>query len=523
MDTGTVAGKPPADSGTSPTGGSERPYRVIAFSAIGAAGVGGPTIALPLAGPQLSQAAALNGAQLGFVAGAAGLGLTVAMLLGGDLTDRIGTARGFGWGAAISAVGATLSVWSTFAAVMIGMFLVGSGTAVFAMAAMKAVTTALPSAKVRAFAVFGFLFALVGALLSLAIGIVADQGWFRGAIVLGLPLAVVAAIALRSPSGRSAATRTNGRPPRDPIGATLAALSTGALFVGISLAMRGNSPAVAIALLVVGVASIPVLVWWERRRLDPLLDISLLRDRRFLVPTAVYSLASLGFGGAAALAAMYAQLVLGASGTAVALLILPSSVLGAAAALASPTLMARWGARVLVGGALTLAFAACSVAVITMSSGPVGISLVGASIVTIIVALVTSPLRALVADSRPAGEIGRAFGLFATLRRFSMVIGTALVVQSFVAALPGELHESLTSVGADSAVEMGVDTVGSALSMREQMAARLSPEQLDVYLAAQDQAFVAAQRHGLAIAAVALLVATVLAGFLPSKRSRHAA
>jgi len=188
VDTGTVAGKPPADSGTSPTEGSERPYRVIAFAAIGAAGVGGPTIALPLAGPQLSQAAALNGAQLGFVAGAAGLGLTVAMLLGGDLTDRIGTARGFGWGAAISAVGATLSVWSTFAAVMIGMFLVGSGTAVFAMAAMKAVTTALPSAKVRAFAVFGFLFALVGALLSLAIGIVADQGWFRGAIVLGLPL-----------------------------------------------------------------------------------------------------------------------------------------------------------------------------------------------------------------------------------------------------------------------------------------------------------------------------------------------
>jgi len=70
---------------------------------------------------------------------------------------------------------------------------------------------------------------------------------------------------------------------------------------------------------------------------------------------------------------------------------------------------------------------------------------------------------------------------------------------------------------------MGVDTVGSALSMREQMAARLSPEQLDVYVAAQDQAFVAAQRHGLAIAAAALLIATVLAGFLPSKGSRHPA
>ncbi|MDP3973072.1 MAG: MFS transporter [Candidatus Nanopelagicales bacterium] len=494
------------------------PYWVIAILAIGVTGAAVPAFALPLIGPQLSTVAGLSGTQLGFVAGASGLGLTVAMLPGGYLSDRVGSRRAFRLGAVVACLGAAGAAWPAFGSLMAGMFLVGIGTAILGISAMATVAGTIPGEKVRAYAAFGVAGAILGGLMSLAIGLVADQGRVAATTLMGVPLALIAAVFAKP--GSAGRDRSPGRGDRrwDPAGTVLAALTAGSLFAGVNLVIRGNPWPVGVTLLIAGAAFAAVLVVWERRQPDPLFDSRLLRQRRFLILITIGGLASLGTGGAFTLAAQYAQLVLKASVTGVALLVLPTAALGAIAALISPSLLHWWGARALVGGALVLAASVCVAVVATMTSGFSGIFLIGVSVVTFALGLISAPLRALVADSQGASEIGRAFGLYATFRRFATVIGTALVIQTFVSTLPRELHESLSAIGLDSAADMGVETVGQAQSMRQQMAAQLSPEQLDAYVAAQDHAFTAAQRHGLAIAAGSLVLAALLSAFLPSRR-----
>lgn len=466
--------------------------------------------------------AGLSGTQLGFVAGASGLGLTVAMLPGGYLSDRMGSVRAFRLGAVVACVGAAGAAWPYFGSLMAGMFLVGIGTAILGISTMATVAGAIPGEKVRAFAAFGVAGAVLGGLMSVAIGLVADQGRVAAATLMGVPLALIAALLTRAGSAGRDGSRSRGARRWDPAGTVLAALSAGSLFASVNLVIRGDPWPVGVTLFVAGAGFAVLLVNWERKQPDPLFDSRLLRQRRFLILITIGSLASLGTSGSFTLAAQYAQLVLKASVTGVALLILPTAALGAVAALISPRLLNSWGARALVGGALALAAAACLGVVATITSGFPGSFLIGVSVVTFALGLIPAPLRALVADSQGSGEIGRAFGLFATFRRFAMVVGTALVIQTFVSALPGELHESLSAIGLDSPSEMGVETVGQAQSMRQQMAAQLSPEQLDAYVAAQDYAFTAAQQRGLAIAAGSLALAALLSGFLPSGRRRRA-
>ena len=194
----------------------------------------------------------------------------------------------------------------------------------------------------------------------------------------------------------------------------------------------------------------------------------------------------------------------------------------AVAALVSPWLLSQLGARSLVGGALGLAAIACVGAVVAITSGPPAAFLGAASLVTFALGLTAAPLRALVADSSGAAEVGRAFGMFAVFRRFGLVIGMALVIQTFLATLPGELHDALSAIGQDAPTEMAVETVGSAESMRQQMATALAPERFDAYVAAQDNAFTVAQQRGLMIGAASLVLAALLASLLPARRSSTA-
>lgn len=489
--------------------------------ALGVTGASVPVLALPLIGPQLSAMAGLSGTQLGFIAGASGLGLTVAMLPAGDLSDRLGSGRAFRLGSVLACLGAVGAAWPTFGSLVAGMFLVGMGAAILGISAMATVAGAMPEQKVRAYAAFGVAGAAFGGLVSVAIGLVADQGRVATATLMGVPVALGAALFVRPDLASLGGSRMRGVRHWDVAGIVLSASAAGSLFAGVNLVIRGNAWPFGVTLLFAGAGFAALLVSWERKQQDPLFDSRVLRRRRFLILMTIGSLASLGTSGAFTLAAQYAQLVLAASVTGVALLVLPTAALGAIAALISPRLLTWWGARALIGGALALAAGACLAVVATITGGFQGGFLIGVSVVTFALGLISAPLRALVAESQGSGEIGRAFGLFATFRRFATVVGTALVVQTFVSALPGELHESLSAVGLDSAADMGVETVGQAQSMRQQMAARLSPEQLDSYIAAQDHAFTAAQQRGLAIAAGSLVLAALLSTLLPARRSKR--
>ena len=515
-------GVPAHDAAESATPGHPHSRGVIVALALGVSGASAPNYALPLVGPRLSEAASLSGTQLGLISGIAGLGLTIAMLPGGDLSDRLGSNRAYRWGAVAATVGAVVAAWPSFLSLMTGMFLVGVGTAIVSVSTMANLARTFPDAKVRAFATFGVSVAILGGLTSVVIGIVADRGWVAAGLLLGVPLLVVGAVLVQRGSASERRPRSSQRGGWDPAGVIVAAVSAGTLFVGVTLSIGGNAWPSGALLLAVGFGSAVGLVMWERRLTAPLFDTRLLHERAFVVLVLIGVLSSLGTGGAAALAAEYTQLILGATATGTALLILLASGLTAVAALVSPWLLSQLGARSLVGGALGLAAIACVGAVVAITSGPPAAFLGAASLVTFALGLTAAPLRALVADSSGAAEVGRAFGMFAVFRRFGLVIGMALVIQTFLATLPGELHDALSAIGQDAPTEMAVETVGSAESMRQQMATALAPERFDAYVAAQDNAFTVAQQRGLMIGAASLVLAALLASLLPARRSSTA-
>ncbi|QEU76858.1 MFS transporter [Streptomyces nitrosporeus] len=252
--------------------------------------ISGAAVALPDIGEDLHAA----GAPLQWVMNAYNLTFASFMLVAGSTADLVGRRRIFASGAAVFAVGSIAAAAASDIMLLdLARALSGIGAAgVFASGGAILATTFDGAERTRAFAALGSAAGLgLAAGPTLSGWLVSGMGW-RATFGLHAVLVLVALAGV----GFVAESRAPQRPRLNVSGAVVFVAGLGALVLG---AVQGPewgwaSPGVLL-LLAAGLALLVAFVVMQSRSAAPLLDLTLVRNRRFLALCMVPVVTTFGF------------------------------------------------------------------------------------------------------------------------------------------------------------------------------------------------------------------------------------
>lgn len=387
-------------------------------------------IALPVIGSDLH----MNAATLAWVITAYVLPFGGLLLFGGRLADRFGHRRLFLTGTVGFVIASTLAGLSVSSGMLIlARVLQGASAALLAPAALALLTRLFPhpSERARALGIWGAV-AGIGSAAGVLLGgvLTASLGW-SSVFFVNVPtgiVVIVAVIALLSPD-KAAQTDRLDLPGAAAITSALIT-AVGALTaweqVGpghpLTLALSGGTAVLSIGFVIV-----------ERRAAQPLIPLTVFRNRSLTVGNIVMLLL-----GAAMIAlffalSVYMQSVLGYSALTTGLSQLPLALALIAIAGVVPAALARFGVKstlitfllALAAGLTWLAFAPADAVFLTQILGPtllIGVGIGGTFVTT----------TQLAVEDVPASEAGLAGGLVNTTQQIGGALG--LAVLSTVAA-----------------------------------------------------------------------------------------
>lgn len=294
--------------------------------------ISGASVAIPRIGADLDT----GGAAAQWVVTGYFLTASALMLVTGSLADTLGRRRIYRIGALVYAAGCLVAALAPSIGVLLAArVLTGLGAAgVMASGGAILAATFAGTARTRAFAAMGATAGLGLALGPSASGWVVDTlGWRLGFGVFTLAglVLLVGTVFMRE-------TRAQARPRVDLAGATLLAVGLAGLMLAVSQGpSRGWTDPLVLTAAVAGVTGLATLVPIERRATNPVLDLSLLRHRRFMGWLLAATTMAFGYGGVLAFLPSYLQAPAGHSPSATGLVMLLPTV----PMMLLPTLAAR--------------------------------------------------------------------------------------------------------------------------------------------------------------------------------------
>jgi len=383
-------------------------------------------------------------------AGVSGLQWTIAaytitlaalLMFSGALADRIGRRTVFQVGLSLFTLGSWLcSLAPSLDWLIAFRILQGVGGSMLNPAALGIITNTFTGRAERARAigvwdgVFGLSMALGPVLGGVLVGLAGWRGIFWANIPVGL--ATVSLTALFVPDSRAPRSRR-----ADPVGQFLVIVGLGSLAYAII-----EGPALGWHSLQIGcffglaAAALAVLIAYEPRRAEPMLDFRFFRSVPFAGAnlTAVCAIAAMA--GFLFLSTLYLQDVRGLSALQAGLTILPMPVVMALCAPLAGRMVARQGPRiplVIAGVALTLSSAALSrLTGATQHSYLIftyALFGVGAG-------MVSSPITNGVMSGVPKSQAGMASGMNSSSRQLGQSLGVAIVGSVLAASIRGPLR-----------------------------------------------------------------------------------
>ena len=401
-------------------------------------------IALPVLGRQLG----MGTAALAWVITAYVLAFGGLLLLGGRLADRYGHRRVFLLGTGGFVVASALAGLSVSSEMLLGArALQGASAALLAPAALALLTHLFPDDKerTRALGVWGAV-AGIGSAAGVLLGgvLTATLGW-QSVFFVNVPVGALVLIAIPLLVTRDG-DRTSGR--LDIAGAVTVTAALVALVGALSAVEQvGFLHPLPLGLLAAALLLGAVFILIERRSEQPLVPLSVFRNRNLALGNIVMLL-----GGAAMVAlffalSVYMQAVLGYDALTAGLTQLPLAGVLVIVAGGAPALIARVGTRpvligallVLAGGLVWLAAAPADAVFVSQLLGPtllIGIGLGGAVVAT----------TQLAVDGVEGGEAGLAGGLINTSQQIGGAVGLAVL-----GTVAGLRTAALTTDGASAA------------------------------------------------------------------------
>lgn len=436
------------------------------------------------------------------------------MLPAGLLGDRFGRRLMLIAGLAVFLAGSLVgSLAGDVNAVIAARAVMGVGGALVMPLALSVLPSLFgPGERAKAVGVISAASALGMPLGPILGGWLLNHFWWGSVFLINVPMVAIgiAACLFLLPE-----TRDPASPKVDAVSMALTATGLGALIYAIIEAPeRGWGDALVLGLIAAAVVLLAALVVRERRAARPMLDMSLLGHRGFLVNSVAATLVTFVLSGLLFVLPPYLQAVLGndALGTGVRLLPMMGGLL--IAARGAQPVVARFGARAVVSaGLVVLAFAAFLGSRTTVDSGygftALWLSVAGLGFGFAMVPAMDGALGAL-----PAERAGSGSGLLMTLRQVGAAIGIALLGSLLAGAFRDRLD--VTGLPGPAAHTARESVVAAHLIAERSGATQLA--------ASANSAFVHAMGLVLVVCGIASLAAALLAAaFLPGAAAARGA
>ncbi|MDL9937052.1 MFS transporter [Gordonia sp. ABSL1-1] len=380
-----------------------------------------------VAQPQIQAALHTDVNGIVWVSSAYLLTYAVPLLITGRLGDKYGPKLIYQIGLVLFTAA---SVWCGFAG-SIGMLIAaralqGVGAALITPQTMALITRIFPPEKRgAAMGVWGTVAGvatLVGPLLG---GVLTDSLGWEWIFFVNLPVGIIG-LGLAAVLVPDVETHDH---KFDVVGVLLSAIGLFAIVFGIQEGEKYNWSGWIWTLILGGVAVMGLFVYWQSRiRTEPLVPLSLFRDRNFSLSN--IGIASMGFAisGLMIPTMFFLQLVGGMSPTRSALMMVPMAVLTGILAPIVGRILDRVHPRVIIASALLLqAIAVGWIGMITRAATPVWQLLIPMALMGVASAGIWAPLAATATRGLPWHQAGAGAGVYNTTRMIGSVLGTAAI------------------------------------------------------------------------------------------------
>lgn len=396
------------------------------------------------------------------------LAYAVPLLITGRLGDRVGPKRVYLAGLAVFtlaslACGLTGTVDSTITALIIARVVQGLGASMMTPQTMTVITRTFPAhRRGSAMALWGAtagVATLIGPLLG---GLLIDGIGWEWIFYVNVPIGVIALIL----AARYVPVMETRSHAFDWVGV---ALSAAGLFLGVFGIQEGAAydwgtiagPISVPLLLTLAAALLIAFVWWQSRvRTEPLVPLSLFRDRNFTL--ANIGITAVGFSVTAMVFpfTIYAQTVRGLSPTGAALLLAPQAIMGLLLARPVGKLVDRTHPRTLAGvGILGWAISLFLLSRLMTPGSATWQILAVAVLLGASSSLVWGPLSTSASRNLPPHLAGAGSGVYNTTRQMGSVLGSAAIASFMAARMSAHLPGA-----ADAQARMGGGTIPAAIA-----------------------------------------------------------
>ncbi|MET8951621.1 MFS transporter [Streptomyces sp. NPDC004393] len=335
-----------------------------------------------------------------------------------------------------------------------------------------------------------------------------DHFWWGSVFLINVPMA---AIGITACVFLLPETRDPASPRVDVVSTALTAAGLGILIYAIIEAPdRGWGDPLILVLFAASAVLIALLVVRERRSARPMLDLSLLAQRGFLLNTLAATLVMFVLSGLMFVLPQYLQAVLGHDAFATGVRMLPMMGGLLVAARGAAPVVARFGARAVISsGLVVLAFAALLGSRTSVHDG-YGFTALWLSIAGVGFGFAVVPAMDAALGALPRDRAGSGSGLLMTVRQVGGAVGIALLGSLLASAYSGRLD---TSALPHAAARAASDSVVGAHVVAE----RLGDRALAV---SANAAYIHGMGSVLLVSGIAALLTALLAAvLLPSPKA----
>ncbi|MEV5573405.1 MFS transporter [Spirillospora sp. NPDC052269] len=383
--------------------------------------------ALMLALPKLSADLGANNVEQLWISDGYGLMVAGLVITAGTLGDRIGRRKLLLAGAAGFAV---LSVVATFSVnplmLIVVRLLLGVAGATLTPSTLALITSMFRDERQRgkAIAIWATSQFAGGALGPVLAGFLLQQFSWKSVFLIAVPAMAVVLVAgpFLLPEFRSDRA---GR--LDPVSVVLSLVAVLLMVYGFKQLAIQDEPVVPSVALLVGVAVGVVFVRRQLRMETPLLDLRLLRNRRFTAVLIGLAFAGCAMAGTGLLVTQFLQNVLGHSPATSAMLFAPMGLGVALGTMTAPVYAKRMKPETAIAGGLALSAAGALLLVAVHGSGSLALVMVGITVLAVGAGPLFALGTGLVVGSVPPERAGSAASMSETANYFGGSLGFALL------------------------------------------------------------------------------------------------
>ena len=306
----------------------------------------------------------------------------------------------------------------------------------------------------------------------------------------------------------------------DPVGAVLsiAAIST-LVYAIIQAPERGWTSSASLVNFAVGTVIAILFVGWEMRRDEPMLDMSLFRNRSFSAGSLALALLFFAMAGTVFLQAQYLQFVLDYTPLAAGFALVPAAIGMLLGTGAGAHLAQMHGGRIAVTAGTLIATAGVAVQAAFVDGGSYLPTGVGLLLFGLGAGIAMPPATEMIMATLPPARAGVGSAVNDTVREFGGALGVAVIgsvaATSYATSMRGELDQFPNLTGTDRS--MLVNNVGAAIQTSQHLG-----DQADQIAAAARTAFVDSMHSSLWIAAGLAFCAAVVAFTQLPRQTVHA-